>query len=231
MRLHRLFRSTKWTYALGEIGIVTIGILLALALNNWNEARLERQREIASLREIQSALRSDLKDVRYNAAFHRQGQTSTEVILRHLREDLPYADSLDRHFGQVLNITFLVESSTAYETLKSRGLELISNDSLRTAIVQLYDVDHQIIEKLETIDEQMTAADFQPYYLHRFDDVVLFRTATPLDYAALQEDHAFEQMLAWRAQQRDRTVPAYAALEQKVEGLIATIDQEIVRLQ
>lgn len=231
MRLRRLLRSMNWKYALGEIGIVTIGVLLALGLNNWNEARLERQREIASLREIQSALRSDLQDIRQNVDSHRRGKNSTEVILRHLREDLPYADSLDRHFGGVLNATFLVESSTAYETLKSRGLELISNDSLRAAIARLYDVDYQIIERLEGIDREMMGADFHPFYLRNFDDVVLFQTATPVDYAALQQNHAFEQMLSWRAQQRDRTAPAYAALEQKVEKLIGAIDREIARLR
>ena len=231
MRLRRLLRSTNWKYVLGEIGIVTMGVLLALAVNNWNQGRLTRQREIASLREIQSALHSDLEDIRFNAVSHEQGQISTEVILRHLREDRPYADSLDRHFGKLLKQTFLVESSTAYQTLKSRGLELISNDSLRTTIAQLYDVDYQIIDKLEEIDREMMGADFHPFYLQHFGDFVLFETATPVDYAALQQNHAFEQMLTWRAQQRDRTVPAYAALEQKVEGLIGAIDREIAHLR
>lgn len=231
MPLRRLLRATSWKYALGEIAIVTVGILIALALNNWNEARLERQREIASLREIQGALGSDLKDIRFNAAFHRQGQASTEIVLRHLREDLPYADSLDRHFGKLLNATFLVESRTAYETLKARGLELISNESLREAVAQLYDVNYQVIEHFERIDERMMDRSYFPFYIEHFDDFELFQTATPGDYAALQQHHAFEQMLTWRADMRERTTPTYARLEETVEELIVAIDDEVARLE
>ena len=231
MRLRRLLRAVSWKYALGEIAIVTVGVLLALALNNWNESRLERQREIASLRELESALRSDLQDIRFNAAFHRQGQVSTEIIRHHMRQDLPYADSLDSHFARVLNATFLVESRTAYETLKARGLELISNDSLRAAIASLYDVDYQAIQHLEDIDERLMDRSFYPFYLQHFDDAVLFQTATPVDYAALQRNHVFEQMLSWRADVRDKTVPMYDHLETAVEGLIAATEQEISRRQ
>jgi drug/metabolite transporter (DMT)-like permease len=34
-----------WSYALGELLIVTLGVLIALAVNNWNNERLERAQE------------------------------------------------------------------------------------------------------------------------------------------------------------------------------------------
>lgn len=33
-------------YAIGEILLVVIGILIALQINNWNQERKERQREV-----------------------------------------------------------------------------------------------------------------------------------------------------------------------------------------
>ena len=39
-------------YAIGEILLVVIGILIALQINNWNELRKERQKEKAFLKEI-----------------------------------------------------------------------------------------------------------------------------------------------------------------------------------
>ena len=39
-------------YAIGEILLVVIGILIALQINNWNELRKEAQKEEAFLKEI-----------------------------------------------------------------------------------------------------------------------------------------------------------------------------------
>jgi len=38
-------RTSKYVlYAVGEIALVVIGILIALSINNWNEARKDHQR-------------------------------------------------------------------------------------------------------------------------------------------------------------------------------------------
>jgi hypothetical protein len=41
-------------YALGEIALVMIGILLALQVNNWNETRKDKKKEAAFLNQIHS---------------------------------------------------------------------------------------------------------------------------------------------------------------------------------
>ena len=46
-------------YALGEILLVVIGILIALQVNNWNEHRVARQSEKELLTEVMEAIRSD----------------------------------------------------------------------------------------------------------------------------------------------------------------------------
>jgi len=47
-------------YAIGEIVLVVIGILLALQVNNWNETQKERKFEIKMLSEINKELKSDI---------------------------------------------------------------------------------------------------------------------------------------------------------------------------
>ena len=47
-------------YALGEIVLVAIGILMALQVNNWNEERLERLRMQANVQALRSDLAQDL---------------------------------------------------------------------------------------------------------------------------------------------------------------------------
>ena len=50
-------------YAIGEIILVVIGILIALSINNWNEERKERILEISILNEIANNLENDLVSI------------------------------------------------------------------------------------------------------------------------------------------------------------------------
>ena len=50
-------------YAIGEIILVVIGILIALSINNWNEQRKYKNLEISMLTEIQSSLTESLSEI------------------------------------------------------------------------------------------------------------------------------------------------------------------------
>ena len=49
-------------YALGEITLVMIGILLAFQVDSWNENKNLTKKEITNLKEIQKNLKSDLEN-------------------------------------------------------------------------------------------------------------------------------------------------------------------------
>ena len=51
-------------YAIGEIILVVIGILIALSINNWNEIRKEGSEELKILSEIQSNLKQSMKEIK-----------------------------------------------------------------------------------------------------------------------------------------------------------------------
>ena len=53
-------------YAIGEILLITIGILIALNLNNWNQDQNAKAVEIKTLKEIHLGLSDDLKDLQMN---------------------------------------------------------------------------------------------------------------------------------------------------------------------
>ena len=57
-------KTTKYfKYAIGEIVLVVIGILIALQINNWNEAKKDRLEEKALLTQLQSEFKSNLKQL------------------------------------------------------------------------------------------------------------------------------------------------------------------------
>ena len=87
-------------YAIGEIALVVIGILIALSINNWNEDRKERELEKELLVEL-------LTTVKTNQGLLSRGlerwQSTTEaidLIMHVLDHQLPYADSLAVYFAE-----------------------------------------------------------------------------------------------------------------------------------
>ena len=77
----RLLTENKFSkyllYAIGEILLVVIGILIALQVNNWNEERNRTNTEIEYLKRLRSDLAND------TAYYHRRIKYSNKVIADH----------------------------------------------------------------------------------------------------------------------------------------------------
>lgn len=140
----------KWAEYLLETIVIVVGILVAFGLNNWNENRQSRAKEIEVLYEIIDALSSDSVTLNYNIERHNEGKLSGEIILDSFDRGI-YADSLDRHFARINNYTKFGWRSGPYESLKSSGTSIISNRDLLSAILNLYDGRYTIITSNETL--------------------------------------------------------------------------------
>ena len=126
-------------YAIGEIVLVVIGILIALAINNWNQERLLKIQQIEILEDFIETLEVDRKTFEQSIKRGENATASIEIVLNHLNADLPYADSLKFYFGSITDTWGVRVNRSIYESLKSEGLAIISNKELREAIVRLYD--------------------------------------------------------------------------------------------
>ena len=124
-------------YALGEIILVVLGILIALQVNNWNQQSNERTTEIKLLTQFKSDLERSLRDIEGNIAMHDQAILSGDIIKDHFDKNKPYHDSLATHFSFAFVWSRLVLNLAAYETIKSHGIEIISNEDLRDEMVSL----------------------------------------------------------------------------------------------
>ena len=98
-------------YAIGEIVLVVIGILIALQVNNWNEQKKLNIQEVKMLKEFRIDLTQALDDLEGNITDLQSCIKSNEIILNQITKKLSYNDSLDYHFaihvGNVI-ITWLV---------------------------------------------------------------------------------------------------------------------------
>jgi len=137
-------------YAIGEIVLVVIGILIALQINNWNEYRKDRRDERMALTEVYQSLRTEY-DERIPSLIDRakisQNGINAFMDLRERNESV--SDSVfDKLWEEVNTGGYFSYESGPFESIKNRGLNLITNDSLRTLLVQLYETRFPRIQNL-----------------------------------------------------------------------------------
>lgn len=197
-------------YAIGEIILVVVGILIALQINNWNESRKARLKEVEILKDFQIALKYDILQIDSIFAQYDRAKASIDKILHHLEQDLPHSDSLDSDF---FNTALVFDSGGltdgAYETLKSTGFDLISNKEIRDLIILIYDEFNPYLESSEKrYLEEVFNAKREVYNSRFFDswngdyqDPNVIGTMKPLNYELLKNDNEFKYLL--RTQRND----------------------------
>jgi hypothetical protein len=80
-----------WAYAIGELAIVTVGVLIALAVNQWNSDRLAGIEETAYVSRLMSDIDRNIRHLEYQIDALDQKQESLARV----------ADQL--HSGQISN--------------------------------------------------------------------------------------------------------------------------------
>ena len=134
-------RARKYLlYAIGEILLVVIGILIALQINNWDQERLSKDKELKVLREIRADLRINRTIIQ--GAIDRLDKSNDRLV-----QLMDYFDGKTELTDSVLyfNLEYVRRlgrfeyNDAAYESLKTLGFDLIENDSLRLAIINLYE--------------------------------------------------------------------------------------------
>ena len=92
MENHKTSRFLK--YAIGEIILVMIGILLALQVNDWNESRKAKLQEIKILKELNNDLTSNLAEVEETIFTTQWRLRASEKILDYINNAIEVDDSL-----------------------------------------------------------------------------------------------------------------------------------------
>jgi hypothetical protein len=125
-------------YAIGEILLVVIGILIALQVNNWNEERADHIRET----EILKDLRDDLVDTEnlFNHFLNGYGEVieHKKAIIKTIEGNLIWNDTLQDHINNFWWLIPVNINTTSYETLKDWGVSNIKNESLRRDIISIF---------------------------------------------------------------------------------------------
>ena len=192
----RLLSESKFRnyflYAVGEIILVVIGILIALSINNWNQNRQNEASENAYLSDL-------LKDFEFNLERSNQNITKIQKIIPKLSSLLEQSalesptmsvDSLNATFTLINDMPSYNSTDRVYNNLIGSGdFKLISNTGLKNEIGNYYKA-VDLIKLVQNTHELELVNSFQPYIIDYLD----FQAVTLLrvdDYnipAAIEED-------------------------------------------
>ncbi len=177
-------------YAVGEIVLVVIGILIALQINNWNESRKANLLQNKLLTELSKSLEGNCNVMVQDSLKRVSWNTSSDIIISFIEHDGIYSDSLNLHFQNARKPgTNLALSSAGYEGLKNAGFNIVSSDILRNNIIELFELSQKSL-----LEEMTYFESFQPDRQTLIDelfsyDELKFDPNQPFDIPLIPHDH------------------------------------------
>jgi len=134
-------------YAVGEILLVVIGILIALQINNWNQDRKDRAVEIKYLKNLKRDLKNDsialleIQSHRMNTV--RAVKSLLKIAASNDIEDIIKVDSLYWAIG--IWWEFIPNDNTFQELISSGKLNIIKNEQIKDYLLKLSKDNEQIV--------------------------------------------------------------------------------------
>ena len=163
-------------YAIGEIILVVIGILIALKIDNWNERIQQDKEELKILKSLHKAITINIDEFHttFDAQINRNGSLQQAIFTEISNLPLPHLDSLIT--TNVKNHTFDPSTGIYNAMINSGKIQLISNDSLKNKLSKL---DDRVKDYQESEDEitAYTKAHLETYFIDHYtiDPEVLAR--------------------------------------------------------
>ncbi|WP_019037257.1 hypothetical protein [Psychroflexus tropicus] len=227
-------KKRNWNKYAFELISIFVVVISAFALNNWNDNRKEKNAESKILLEIYNGLEKDLIDVGQNIDGHEQGIKSCVFWRKVLRNETVNLDSVQQHYFILTRDFISIQNTSGYETLKSRGFELVENDILRSKIISIYEFDYQTLRKLE---EEYNEVQFHQNYFEKINNVIaphlsfnqdgdILSMDLPLNISDVEKKVLLSYL--WKIQTNRRFVlNTYIDVQDHIKALMADLDHEL----
>lgn len=181
-------------YALGEMALVVVGILVALQVDNWNSDRLQRETLDNHLKSIARDITQDLESI---ADIRATRESDYELGFRWLSIEAraDFIDKLTIQFaGTTLERAFLTHqfhaSSSGYETLKISGtLDQLQGTDMENLLHSYYDTVTRL-DTMERAHNQLTQMKAMEVYSAWPEGLARWETVNPITLT----DARFEEL-------------------------------------
>ena len=156
-------------YALGEIVLVVIGILIALSINSWNNTRKNQNREAVFVNQLAADLQTSTVDLKEIMEFFSDNAIACSKVVHAF-----YKPSLQKDFNPKIFINplrnghYIPVMGTAKALVSSGNIDLVKSVELRNAIIVYIEKTRALLMDVDRLEEfyfrkGMEAIDSQMY--------------------------------------------------------------------
>ena len=170
--------SKYFKYAIGEIILVVIGILIALQINNWNENRKLKQQESTYYCKIKEDIISDLLNIqRSTESLDERQQTTKRLLTNLLKIQDDKSVILKDYLGTLRSYTFVPSKSAITDITSSGKLENLKNEDLKNTILNYYSEQEYALKIIEANQNNLSGKvfDYEDYSSFGIQETPLYR--------------------------------------------------------
>lgn len=231
-------------YAMGEIILVVIGILIALQVSNWNEVKKIEKSIADHLVIFKQNLKEDHSQLHMLKETMTVHTTYADSSMRQIRTEIPIDVFLKKYLTLLVREYEFRPNKNAFETITQSNEVPYLSEKLRTAILDYYALIESANER-ESISNSHIQLRYEPYLMS--DYPIIFqkdnpwgfvkniykndpRKAVPIDENQFLSDRTLEGLLLSRYYQCSQLRDFYITLSESSENLINLIDDELEKL-
>lgn len=221
-------------YAIGEILLVVIGILIALQINNWNENSKKQVEEIKILKNLKSDLLSDLDQLQLDISSTSIKMSRIDSLFAILKNPKEYnLQDLIRFNREIPFVDYFLASSGTYdEGISSGKMSYLKTDTLRQQIFDYY----RLIKLGGT--DAVTNKFVEEIIIPEWGELVIpnkesllylgFESNLPhIDVESLSKSKKYNQLLAQKYANNQAQIENWKDIIIRAEGLIIDIDIDL----
>ena len=143
------------TYAIGEIVLVVIGILIALSVSNWNKKRNDAESEEIILNDLSTELKNNITALEKIINEHQKSLDAALEVRGLIKDSIKLHDISNKNLSYILktmnyNWTYNAKLGILNSTINSGKIDLIKNKEIR---YMLSSIQEAIIDANESTQE------------------------------------------------------------------------------
>jgi len=227
-------------YAIGEIVLVVIGILIALSLNNWKEERQLKKLEISTLNALIGEFESNKITLQDCLNLLKENRMFADSVRMYLGPNKPTLsiDKMNYWFSKIGETTRCEISTDILEDVRSSGnLQIISRTDIRKNIGK-WTSDLQELQREEDDWAREFSAQFYPY-THKWmswddvdkmyygDDPQYFKSKFKFDPRKMLQEFEFSNVMSIHYLRMKRVQERIEKLLKQTEKALELIKTEL----
>jgi len=227
--------SKYFKYAIGEIVLVVIGILIALQINNWNENRKINNQETVYLQDLKNDFSFDIETLNARVAINNVIVHNIDTIITLIsskktfteQDEALLANMTLKLFGESY---FIPEKGTINQIQSSSSGSFIKNKKLRDLIFRYYSNAERIEKNMEQSIQIYQHQIITPTLLHPTvakKNMNINAVVSSLDMSQLIKDNDYLNALTLKSIGTQNQNREYLKIVRKAQQILTIINSEL----